>query len=72
VEDGSSRTRTGIAREHQTGQRGGLVHRVSISGVDDPTCTHSCKRAAVSEEDGPSNLSAYSYCKRLAEEAYGA
>jgi hypothetical protein len=70
VEDGSSGTRAGVARGQQTGQRGGLVHRESASGVDNPTSMCSCKRPYVGirrAKRGPHNCH-----KCLAEEAYGA
>jgi hypothetical protein len=70
VEDGSSRTRTGVARGQQTCQRGGLVHGESASGVDNSTSICSCKRAYVGfrrAKRGP-----HSCCKWLAEKAYGA
>jgi hypothetical protein len=70
VEDGSSGTGTGVARGQQTGQRGGLVHGESASGVDNPTSICSCKRPYLGvrrAKRGP-----HSCCKWLAEEAYGA
>jgi hypothetical protein len=47
-----------------------LVHRESASGVDDPTCICSCKRADVGVRRAKRGL--HSCRKRPAEEGYGA
>jgi hypothetical protein len=61
----ADRSRGGLVLRRASG-----VHRESASGVDDPTCICSCKRADVGARRAKRGL--HSCRKRPAEEGYGA
>jgi plasmid stabilization system protein ParE len=69
VEDGSSGSRTGVARGQQTGQRGDLVLKQSASGVDKSTHRYNCKRAVAGERRVKRDP--HRCCKRAADNQKG-